>query len=260
MRMPRILGAVLAAVVMLSAALAGAGGATAASRTAPRIVGGVQSAENQSFMVSIQRPAEGREHWCGGALVDPRWVVTTAHCLQGDLGSYTARIGSNDRSAGGEYLRVVEMVAHPDWDGLHGDIALMRLERAASARPIAVATSSPKHGDAIRLLGWGKTCNTYECSWEYPRMLRELDRTVTFDAMCSRATIHSGTELCMDVTNQATSCYGDSGGPAVERQPLGGWSLVGLDSRGGTSVCGELGLIYTDATAYQSWIRSTVTG
>ncbi|AOS61164.1 S1 family peptidase [Actinoalloteichus hymeniacidonis] len=258
MRMPRTLGAVLAAVVMFTAALAGAGSAVAGPQSAPRIVGGTQSVEKYSFMASIQRKSEGRDHWCGGALVDPIWVVTTAHCLQGDLDAYTVRVGSNDRTAGGEYRRVVEMIAHPNWDGLHGDIAMLRLERAVTAAPVAIAKSSPIYGDPIRLLGWGKTCNTYECSWEYPKLLREIDRDVAFDNECSRATIDGRTELCVDVTSKATSCYGDSGGPAVERMLAGGWGLVGLDGRGGDSVCGERGLIYTDVTAYQDWIRSTV--
>ncbi|WP_026066463.1 trypsin-like serine protease, partial [Actinoalloteichus spitiensis] len=76
-------------------------------------------------------------------------------------------------------------------------------------------------------------------------------------AGCRAAGVDDVTELCLRVSRSATSCYGDSGGPAVVREG-GSWRLAGLDSRGGDQVCGVGGLVFTEATVYRDWVRSTI--
>lgn len=236
------------------------GSSTARADIAPRIVGGDWVDQEYPWMVSIQRPLDGKPHWCGGALVAPSWVITTAHCLWRPLEHrYFARIATNDRTREGTYLPIVEFVEHPRFKGTHYDIALLRLAEPVSHPLIAPARTAPGVGSAVRLLGFGQTCPTKACLGQNTERMKQLDTTVAPPRDCARATIDSRHELCMRVTPEATSCYGDSGGPAVVRSG-DQWVLAGLDGRGGSETCGDGGVTYTDVSRFRDWVADVVSG
>ncbi|GAB3284278.1 serine protease [Parasphingorhabdus pacifica] len=225
------------------------------------IVGGHDATEQYDWMASLQ---SGGQHGCGGSLVDSEWVLTAAHCVQqaqaADLG---LRIGSPDHSTGGTQTGVSEIVVHPGYetDAPNADLALLKLDREVAETPIPIADASGAAGTPSRIIGWGLTCPVRGCG-EPPAQLQELDTSVVPDAACTLSSIDAGTEICTGSGQLLTNaCFGDSGGPQLEGTS-GNWQLTGITSRLGSivPVCGTAPSVYTDATAYKSWITERVAG
>jgi secreted trypsin-like serine protease len=215
----------------------------------PYVVGGRPATEPYPFTVSLQ--TNGGFHFCGAALIRPNWVATARHCVEDTSpGNMRVRAGSINRTSGGAVVGVSRIVLHP---GGASDVAVVQLSNAVPYAPIQIADTVPT-GSAIRLLGWGATCDP--CNDPAPTILQELDTTVLPDSRCGTGPV----ELCVsNVDGWRGACYGDSGGPAVLRVN-GVWRLAGTTTAGTTSICGQGPSIYMDSAHHRTWIDSIVGG
>lgn len=108
---------------------------------------------------------------CGGAIIDPGWLVTAAHCVVGFRGDQIdahAGITSLSERSPGNQVQIAEVIVHPSWDpaNFQNDIALLRL---AAPLPVTSRTASislpagldaaswPPAGGPAVISGWGAT-------------------------------------------------------------------------------------------------------
>jgi trypsin len=130
------------------------------------VVGGLPvEPGNAPWMVSlVERGADPvRDTLCAGALIDPRWVVTTAACVD-KRPSTSLEVVVGDTRAGpfsAEVIGVESLRTDPALQSrtLEGGPALLRLSSPARNRPIALA--EPDENDAgqgpVSLVGWSQT-------------------------------------------------------------------------------------------------------
>lgn len=218
-----------------------------------RIVGGSVTSTPQPWVAAL---LQNGQQGCGGSLIAPQWVVTAAHCVTGQANPTQVRVGSLNRTSGGQVISIAQKIVHPNYStsNINGgnDIALLRLQTAVSGiTPITMGSSSPSAGTAVRLYGWGQT--TPQAGGDRGSdQLKQLDTQIIAASNCSN---YRTGDLCVRGTTSATACYGDSGGPAIVNG-----ALVGATSRAGgnDSTCGRTNALYTDVVYFRNWISQYV--
>lgn len=217
-----------------------------------RIVGGTPVPAGQQPWVAALLDGN-QQQGCGGSLIHPRWVVTAAHCVNG----YSAfvRVGSVDRTAGGQVIAVTQRIIHPQYNAATAanDIALLQLATpAVGIAPIPVATAAPGVGSTLHQMGWGSTVSTGNGGSQF---LQQVNTNVLPLTNCSRNT--GAGSLCVAGNNVASACWGDSGGPALFNGALVG-AVSGTGNPFGNPVACNMNVLYANVANYRNWIYQWV--
>ncbi|MBK9036969.1 MAG: trypsin-like serine protease [Myxococcales bacterium] len=177
---------------------------------APAIVGGVTTAGDPAVVGVVI----GGEVGCSGVVIDPRVVITAAHCA---VLRPSAIVIGTARGAGGE-IAVATALAHPDFGyaGLVNDLGLLILADDAPPPLVPRAGEPPPIGAIVRLVGFGATSVTDLGGIKHEGL--------------AQVTAVSADELSL-APDPASACHGDSGG-AVLADLGGGEALVGVISSG----------------------------
>jgi transmembrane serine protease 9 len=238
-----------------------------------RVVGGLPAPDGAypwQVSVSIADRPLPDGHFCGGSLIDLRWVVTAAHCMQDVENPKRIRVmyGSNQLSKPGTMVNVASFVVHAGWNRRtwEHDIALMKLEAAASADTVPVMMLDNETRTALFsenvlafVAGWGLTKDRGLPS----ETLRHVGVQVVSQETCNApqayaGKIKSGMFCAGFVEGGKDSCQGDSGGPIMVSDKKGSYVLAGVVSWGeGCAQPNKYG-VYTRISEYIGWIRDNM--
>lgn len=235
-----------------------------------------------------------RHVFCGGAIINERWIITAAHCFDGqskkgggsgrgsalnggnnNIPRVEVRLGKHDQTVPEEEnefaTNVEDIVRHPDYakdnpGQYDNDIALIRVRDnipfSEYISPICLGSSAELRDVFTKsrygvISGWGRLKD----NGPQPRYLQELKLPIQPRDVCVSSTNHTVTDnmfcagYAQDVIGDA--CKGDSGGPFIANHG-GRWFLLGIISWGeGCGIAGKYGF-YTRVDNYFYWIQSVV--
>ncbi|CAH1791986.1 unnamed protein product [Owenia fusiformis] len=231
----------------------------------PIIIGGKEVDPPHNFPWMVLIDSEG----CGAALISPKHVLTAAHCVEA-MPRITLKTGKHDktRREASEQSRVVysrNIIMHPDYDGLDSDIAIIivdpPIELNNYTQPVLlptdpVFTDRTLNGKRCQVTGWGRRAID---DWRGSSVLLEV--------FLKKETCRLNINDSKQVTNNMfcaskdgkDSCFGDSGGPFMCRDPkTNKWTQYGIVSWGPSDTCGVMSGVYTKVPHYIDWINDII--
>ncbi|XP_071998583.1 serine protease 56 isoform X2 [Engystomops pustulosus] len=233
-----------------------------------RIVGGsITSPGSWPWLVNIRLNGE---LICGGVLLGDAWVLTAAHCFNGNMnelhwtvvaGQYNLNKEENEKTL----YQVNRIITHPKFNQktFNNDIALLELTSSVVVSPSTIPVClpavpmDPAPGTNCYIAGWG---SLYE-DGPPSDVIMEARVPVLSQESCKSTLgkdMLTNTMFCAGyLTGGIDSCQGDSGGPLTCQDPTSKqYVIYGITSWG--NGCGERGKpgVYTRVTAFIEWIRN----
>jgi secreted trypsin-like serine protease len=256
----RLAGVVLALALLAPAAASGR----------PAIVGGSPAPAGAwpfaaYVEASFDYPGYGPvRFFCSGSLIGARWVLTATHCaFDPQTGqvihgiTYRIVLGESDLAVAppesiytadaGDVLALPPQAGSLYTGQVRGDVALIRLDRAAPGRALRIPGAGQDAGELVQpgriatAIGYGAVA---EYDVDPPQLLRQVELPIVADDVCSAAYpkadnygfpvgFDAATMICAGFDGGGfDTCYGDSGGPLMAVTDDGEYVQVGVTSWG----------------------------
>lgn len=248
------------------------------------IVGGETTTLNQlPFFARLILHKTGENQFaniCGGSVVNDRFILTAAHCVQSDTFTdgwttddlrVLVKNPTMDDVYVSEFKDVSRIIIPPDYDESDlwlNDLALLELTYPITdnVQSITLPQDFGDYSDVsvYQIFGLGKTSTTTSSVPNYLRWA-EVDPLSDYECAAMVSGFHSQESLCATgFENRVYSgiCGGDSGGPLTYVDDEGVYQQIGIVSYG-SSVCESATYpsVFTEILNYTSWIEQhTSTG
>uniref|UniRef100_T1E7D1 Putative chymotrypsin-2 chymotrypsin-2 n=1 Tax=Anopheles aquasalis TaxID=42839 RepID=T1E7D1_ANOAQ len=200
-----------------------------------KIIGGEEAKPHEfPFVVSLQWNYGNDSdadpiHFCGGAILNERWVLTAAHCNisytpNGHLEIVAGAHNLSDNRERHQRRRVTRMIPHEAycWTVCPNDIALIRVdppfELGQHVKPIQLPGKNESFTGNALISGWGTTVPTMGPI--YPDKLQKAVLPLVDYDSCRQLWYDvshlAETNVCAGPEDGSkSSCSADSGGPLV---------------------------------------------
>ncbi|KAM7402429.1 hypothetical protein PAMP_017671 [Pampus punctatissimus] len=233
-----------------------------------RVVGGeVASPNSWPWQISLQyRYGSSYYHTCGGTLIDRRWVMTAAHCVDSER-TWRVVLGEHDLnsySGSEQILEVTDVYIHPKWDSgrvsAGYDIAMLQLSAEATLNSKVQLGSLPPSGQILPnnnfcyITGWGRTSTGGSLSAQLKQAyLPVVDHEICTSPDWWGSTVKNSM-VCAGGGAEA-GCNGDSGGP-LNCLVDGKYYVHGIASFVSGYGCNtfQKPTVFTRVSAYIDWI------
>lgn len=252
--------------------------ASAAPTAQASIVGGHPVAIEEFPSLSYIEAVEGKGGFsCTGTVVAPRVILTAAHCVESlekgtitQPSKYALTTGVADpRSA--DQSNVFHVVANHVFPGfdpgiVHGDAAILVLDRPTTAPPIPLAGAGDaalyEGGAEAQLAGWGLTRGNAR---ETPPHLRATTTIVKPPSFCKQKTspfykpyLPTAQACVLSSDRKSGGCFGDSGGPAIGKRADGSAVQFGITSTGGPECSTKIPTVLTRVDFVSTWVSEWI--
>lgn len=234
-----------------------------------RIVGGSETDVNEYPWQVALVSTRSSSVFCGGTLINDRFVLTAAHCTEGLRASRTqVLLGNhlqNKNDAAEKRVNVKTIIDHPFYNNqnLDKDFSLLELSEvldlsalAPEIAPACLPQTTPENkydSVAAVVTGWGTTST----GGSQPNALQEVVVRTMNNAACNNK-YGSGeiqpSMLCASEKGK-DACQGDSGGPLVTNDG-GFFSLIGVVSWGYDCADARFPGVYSRVTSELDWITT----
>lgn len=208
-------------VILFVAAVAIASPVSESFERKGRIVGGSNAVLGRfPYQVSLRNIAN--EHFCGGSIINSRWILSAAHCtIWREQNSVLVWVGTVQLNSGGVSHTSSRIVNHPSYEGhsLSNDVSLVQtasvIAFTANVQAIALGSAQVGGGVSAVVTGWGATESSGGPS---PNNLQQLTTMTITNADCRERYINSFAhnifdhKICTLRPAGQGFCYGDSGG------------------------------------------------
>jgi len=238
----------LAALALVSLALAARVSAETLPGPHPRIVNGILTTDYPSVGALLRGASpDSASTWCSGTMIGCSTFLTAAHCVENrPANSFFVFLPQ----AG--MFSVASVKMHPTFDFPAGDVAIVKLGTPVTgvAPSLIETTAAPANGSTGTIVGFGRSGDPFV---DYG--LKRAGNVVTAPCTGIPAPANSTTSVCWDYTapvgppgTDSNTCNADSGGPLFVDQGNGP-RVAGITSGGSASSCQPTDRSY-DASVY----------